>query len=78
MTTANFNLAMSIILEFHSTQIIVNHVEPNGQVQKVLDSPTISIVNCCAGLTKKLLNRGFALSVHDGKLTLGDYSVMAR
>lgn len=65
MELKTFQLAISILLEFHSIEIIINHCKSNGQVKL---TNTIHIKNCCAECVKKLINQGFSLTMHDGLL----------
>ena len=73
MTKENFHLAIEIILENHSSELIINHVKPNGQVSTVIENPTISIKNCCARVIGNLLAHGFSLSMNEGLLSVDKF-----
>ena len=73
MTYTQFLKAMAIIVKYHSTKVVINYVKPNGSVTKVLEQPTIHLVDCCAGLTKELINDGFYLNVGNGMVSVDYY-----
>ena len=74
MKIANLLQAIEIISKSHSTKVVINHVEPNGQVSKVLESPTLEIVDCCASVVENLKKAGFTLSMHKGKMFVDDFA----
>lgn len=73
MKKADFIQAIELIMQVHTTELIINKVEPNGNVGKVLESPTISIKDCCAGLVNRLKDAGFNLSMSNGFLTVSKF-----
>jgi len=73
MKVEDFLEAIKIISKKHSTKLEINHVEPNGQVSKFLESPTISITDCCASVINELKDAGYSLSMKDGKTILNRY-----
>ena len=72
MKPKNFNLAMMIIANHHSTKLEVNPVKENGQVDNDFN---ISLIEACAGLIENLRAEGFALYLKDGKISLADFAV---
>jgi hypothetical protein len=70
MNANDFTQAIQIISKNHSTEVIINHVEPNGQVSPVLASPTIHIKTCCASVINNLKDAGFSLSMQNGMLSV--------
>ena len=75
MTSENFSLAISVIIKSHSTKMVVNHVDPNGQVSPVLTNNTIHILNCCPAVINELREFGFSFSMDANGLEIMDYSV---
>ena len=73
MNKVDFLEAIKIISQNHSTKLIINHVEPNGQVSPVLASPTISITDCCASVISNLKEAGFSLSMQNGMTTVSKF-----
>jgi len=70
MHLSHFKLAMNIIAQSHSVEVKINHVEPHGQVQKVLDSPTIHIKHCPPRVINTLMAYNFTLSMYNGMLSV--------
>lgn len=76
MRLENFIKAMSIIAENHSAEVVINHVDANGQVpQDMATNPRLHIVNCTGATVNKLKDAGFSLSMHNGKMTVDDYAM---
>jgi len=73
MTISNFNQAINLISQFHSTEIVINKAEPNEVVTPILSSPTIHIKNCCAGVINSLTSNGFTLSMKNGLMNVNKY-----
>lgn len=73
MKAIDFLEAIKIISKNHSTKLVINHVEPNGQVSPVLESPTISITDCCASVINNLKDAGFSLSMQNGMTTVSKF-----
>ncbi len=71
MKTKNFVEAMNIIADHHSTEIEINPVKENEQVDL---SNRIVITGCCASVITKLIDAGFSLSIDEGKLSIDDYA----
>ncbi len=78
MQHINFIKAIKLLTETHSVQIKINQVKPNGQVSKVLESPTIQIVNANGSALTRLKDEGFSLSVVDGLVHVDDFAVSSR
>jgi hypothetical protein len=74
MKAENFLVAIQIIAECHTSKIIINKVLPNGQVSPVLDSPTIHIKHCCAGVINRLKEANFTVSMFHGLMSIEDYT----
>lgn len=65
--------AVEIISKSHSVEMVINHVPPNGQVSRVLESPTISIIGCPARVVHQLMDQGYKISMADGMMIVTKY-----
>ena len=66
MNATDFLKAIEIISQHHSTKIVINHVEPNGQVD--LEKKRIHIIDCCPSVINKLKNESFTVGMQNGML----------
>lgn len=73
MKKQDFIKAVEILTEHHSNEVIINKVEPNGQVSPVLESPTIHIKKCVPSVVNSLIAAGYSLGMHDGLMTVDKY-----
>jgi hypothetical protein len=73
MKAADFLKAIEIISKSHSVDMVINHVESNGQVSPVLESPTIGIKECPAAVINNLKNAGYSLAMHNSMLLVNKY-----
>ena len=73
MNATDFLKAIEIISKSHSVDMVINNVEPNGQVSPVLESPTISIKTCPAATVNNLKDAGFSLSMHKGMMNVNKF-----
>jgi hypothetical protein len=70
MKVKDFYDAIEILTKHHSNEIVINKVEPHGQVSPVLESPTIHIKNCVPSVVNKLVKAGFMVSMTNGLLSV--------
>jgi len=75
MKVENFLKAIEIISKQHSNEIKINHVEPNGSITPILESPTIHITKCNVATVDKLKEAGFNLSMGKNGLSVQDYGI---
>lgn len=75
MKLDNFLKAMTIMSENHDTKIVINHVNKNGQVSPILESPTIQIIDCCGAVINALKKSGFSLSMQNGMMSIDDFAI---
>jgi hypothetical protein len=74
MKPKNFNLALEIISDSHSVELIIN--QPiNTAIIHTGNNPSIHIRNCPASVINNLRQRNFSLSMSDGLLSVEDYSI---
>lgn len=71
MKKINFTQAVTILSDFHTTELVINKVEKNGQVDT--ENKRINIKTCCAGAINALLAAGFTVSMDNGYLSVQDY-----
>lgn len=73
MKVEYFNFAIRIITFHHTSEIIINYTEPNGQVKNDPENPTLHIKNCCASVVRKLMENGYSLSMNNGLMSVNKY-----
>ena len=67
MTRDQFHMAMDIILEHHSTEVIINKPK-NGFVDQ--SKYRLQIKSCVHTVIQKLLSKGFTIHLDNGLLEL--------
>lgn len=70
MKPEDFYLAMQIIADNHTTELVINNVKENRQVEI---NHRIHIKHCCASVINKLIAHGFSLSMDHGLMSVNKY-----
>jgi hypothetical protein len=71
MTREQFNKAMEIILEHHSSEIIINKPQDDGFVDT--KNIRLQIKNCVPSVLSKLINADFIVGVRNGIVEVSSF-----
>ncbi len=56
-----FNEAVGIIINHHTTELMINLPKPNGSIVGTAQEPTLIIKKCVPNVISKLVTAGFSL-----------------
>jgi hypothetical protein len=76
MKAQNFYLALDVLREHHSNEIIINKSFGHSSNTGSFESPTIHITGCVGAVIKELISLGFLLSMEDGFTSVNDYGTV--
>lgn len=73
MKKAFFDFAVHICSQSHTTEIVINYTEPNGQVNLNPEVIRLHIKKCCPAVIEKLIENGYSLSMNNGLMSVNKY-----
>lgn len=73
MTQKDFLLAVQILTDHHSNEVIINKSTGHGSTTGNSEKPTLHVKNCVASVVNKLIAHGFSLSMNEGLMSVDKY-----